>query len=151
MAQNFIRTPLATVQGASVPGPYGGKQRQVVVDLDPNALYAKQLSPIDVSNAFNLQNLIVPAGTIKVGDTEYAVRLNSSPEIMSDLNNLPIKTVNGATVYLKDVATVRDGFSVQTEHCANQWNARRAADHPAQWPGFHARHRQQGEGRASPH
>jgi multidrug efflux pump subunit AcrB len=111
---NFIRTPLATVQGAAVPGPYGGKQRQVVVDLDPNALYAKQLSPIDVSNAFSQQNLIVPAGTIKVGDTEYAVRINSSPEILGDLNNLPVKTVNGATVYLKDVATVRDGFSVQT-------------------------------------
>src|SRR5579863_1358494 len=113
LAQNFICTPLATVQGASVPSPYGGKQRQVVVDLDPNALYAKQLSAIDVSNAFNLQNLIVPAGTIKVGDTEYAVRVNSSPEIISEMNNLPLKTVNGATVYLKDVATVRDGFSVQ--------------------------------------
>jgi multidrug efflux pump subunit AcrB len=114
LGNNFIRTPLATVQGAAVPGPYGGKQRQVVVDLDPNALYAKQLSPIDISNAFSQQNLIVPAGTIKVGDTEYAVRVNSSPEILSDLNNLPVKTVNGATVYLKDVATVRDGFSVQT-------------------------------------
>lgn len=114
LGQNFIRTPLATVQGAAVPGPYGGKQRQVVVDLDPKALYAKQLSPIDVSNAFNLQNLIVPAGTIKIGDTEYAVRINSSPEILNDLNYLPVKTVNGATVYLKDVATVRDGFSVQT-------------------------------------
>jgi len=112
-AQNFIRTPLATVQGASVPGPYGGKQRQVVVDLDPTALYAKQLSAIDVSNAFNLQNLILPAGTIKVGDTEYPVRINSSPEIINEMNDLPIKTVNGATVYLKDVATVRDGFSVQ--------------------------------------
>src|ERR1700733_14096261 len=114
LGNNFIRTPLATVQGAAVPGPYGGKQRQVVVDLDPNALYAKQLSPIDISSAFSQQNLIVPAGTIKVGDTEYAVRVNSSPEIMSDMNNLPIKTVNGATVYLKDVATVRDGYSVQT-------------------------------------
>jgi len=113
LAQNFIRTPLATVQGAAVPSPYGGKSRQVVVDLDPNALYAKQLSAIDVSNAFNLQNLIVPAGNIKIGDTEYSVRLNSSPELLSDMNNLPIKTVNGATVYLKDVATVRDGFSVQ--------------------------------------
>jgi multidrug efflux pump subunit AcrB len=113
LAQNFIRTPLATVQGASVPGPYGGKQRQVVVDLDPNALYAKQLSAIDVSNAFNLQNLILPAGDIKVGDTDYAVRINSSPELVSQMNDLPVKTVNGATVYLKDVATVRDGFSVQ--------------------------------------
>jgi multidrug efflux pump subunit AcrB len=113
MATNFIRVPLATVQGASIPGAYGGKQRQVVVDLDPNALYAKQLSAIDVSNAFNLQNLILPAGTIKVGDTEYPVRINSSPEIISEMNDLPIKTVNGATVYLKDVATVRDGFAVQ--------------------------------------
>jgi len=114
LATNFIRTPLATVQGASIPGAYGGKQRQVVVDLDPNALYAKQLSAIDVSNAFNLQNLIVPAGTIKVGDTEYAVRINSSPELVEEMNNLPVKTVNGATVYLRDVATVRDGFAVQT-------------------------------------
>jgi len=114
LATNFIRIPLATVQGAAIPGAYGGKQRQVVVDLDPNALYAKQLSAIDVSNAFSQQNLILPAGTIKVGDTEYSVRINSSPEILSDLNNLPVKTVNGATVYLKDVATVRDGFSVQT-------------------------------------
>jgi multidrug efflux pump subunit AcrB len=113
LAQNFIRTPLATVQGAAVPGPYGGKQRQVVVDLDPNALYAKQLSAIDVSNAFNLQNLILPAGNLKVGDTEYSVRINSSPELLTEMNDLPIKTVNGATVYLKDVATVRDGFSVQ--------------------------------------
>jgi multidrug efflux pump subunit AcrB len=114
LAQNFIRTPLATVQGASIPGPYGGKQRQILVDLDPEALYAKQLSAIDVSNSLNLQSLILPAGTVKIGDREYPVRLNSSPEVVSDLNNLPIKTVNGATVYLKDVATVRDGYSVQT-------------------------------------
>ncbi len=114
LAQNFIRTPLATVQGASVPGPYGGKQRQIVVDLDPNALYAKQLSAIDVSNAVNAQNLILPAGQVKIGDREYSVRLNSSPVVLSELNNLPVKTVNGATVYLKDVATVRDGFAVQT-------------------------------------
>src|SRR5271169_2284895 len=114
LAQNFIRTPLATVQGASVPGPYGGKQRQIVIDLDPGALYAKQLSAIDVSNAVNAQNLILPAGNVKIGDREYSVRLNSSPEILSEMNNLPMRTVNGATVYLKDVATVRDGFAVQT-------------------------------------
>ena len=88
--------------------------RQIVVDLDPDALYAKQLSAIDVSNAVNLQNLILPAGDVKIGDREYQVRLNSSPEVLSEMNNLPIKTVNGATVYLKDVAKVRDGFSVQT-------------------------------------
>jgi len=114
LAQNFIRTPLATVQGASIPGPYGGKQRQIVIDLDPGALYAKQLSAIDVSNAVNAQSLILPAGNVKIGDREYSVRLNSSPEILSEMNNLPMRTVNGATVYLKDVATVRDGFSVQT-------------------------------------
>ena len=114
LAQNFIRTPLATVQGASIPGPYGGKQRQILVDLDPAALYAKQLSATDVSNSLNLQSLILPAGVVKIGDREYPVRLNSSPEVVSDLNNLPIRTVNGATVYLKDVATVRDGYSVQT-------------------------------------
>jgi len=114
LAQNFIRTPLATVQGAAVPNPYGGKQRQILVDLDPAALYAKQLSAIDVSNAVNLQNLILPAGQVKIGDREYPVRLNSSPEVLADLNNLPIRTVNGATVYLKDVATVRDGYTIQT-------------------------------------
>src|SRR5215510_1183523 len=110
---NFIRTPLGTVQGASVSYPFGGKQRAVMVDLDLDELYAKQLSPIDVSNALNLQNLILPAGTAKLAQTEYQVRVNSSPIVMDDLNNLPIKTVNGATVYIKDVAQVHDGFSVQ--------------------------------------
>ena len=114
IGQNFIRTPLATVQGAAVPSPYGGKMRQILVDLDPAALYAKQLSATDVSNAVNLQNLILPAGSVKIGDREYQVKLNSSPEILREMNNLPIKTVNGATVYLKDVASVRDGFAVQT-------------------------------------
>src|SRR5271166_5178552 len=111
---NFIRTQLATVQGAAVPLPYGGKQRQIVVDLDPKQMYAKQVSATDVSNAVNLQSLILPAGSIKIGDREYQVSLNSSPEVLAELNNLPVKTVNGATIYLKDVATVHDGFSVQT-------------------------------------
>ena len=84
-----------------------------MVDLNPEELYAKQLSPIDVSNALNLQNLILPAGTAKLAGTEYQVRVNSSPTILDELNNLPIKTVNGATVYVKDVAQVRDGFQVQ--------------------------------------
>ncbi len=110
---NFIRTPLGTVQGASVSYPFGGKQRAVMVDLNLDELYAKQLSPIDVSTALNLQNLILPAGTAKLAQTEYQVRVNSSPVMMNDLNNLPIKTVNGATVYIKDVAQVRDGFQVQ--------------------------------------
>jgi multidrug efflux pump subunit AcrB len=113
LANSFIRTPLGTVQGASVSYPLGGKQRAVMVDLNLDELYAKQLSPIDVSNALNLQNLILPAGTAKMAKTEYQVRVNSSPVVMGDLNNLPIRTVNGATIFMKDVAQVRDGFSPQ--------------------------------------
>src|SRR5277367_6228189 len=113
LGANFIRTGLATVQGATVSYPFGGKQRGVMVDLNLDELYAKQLSPIDVSNALNLQNLILPAGTAKLAKTEYQVKVNSSPILLDDLNNLPIKTVNGATVYIKDVAQVHDGYSVQ--------------------------------------
>jgi CzcA family heavy metal efflux pump len=112
--QNFIRTQLATVQGASIPLPYGGKARQIMVDIDPESLYAKHLSATDVSQAINLQNLILPAGNAKVGDREYLIRVNSSPSTIQGLNELPIKSVNGATVYIKDVAQVRDGFAVQT-------------------------------------
>ena len=111
---NFIRTQLATVQGAQVPLPYGGKSRQVMVDIDPQKLFGKGLSPADVSNALNAQNVILPAGTQKIGDREYNVRLNSSPELLQALNDLPIKQVNNATVYIRDVAHVRDGFAVQT-------------------------------------
>jgi multidrug efflux pump subunit AcrB len=114
LGQNFIRTPLATVQGAAVSYPFGGKNRAIMVDLNPDELYAKQLSPLDVSNALNLQNLILPAGTAKMADTEYQIKVNSSPVAVDELNNLPIKTVNGATIYMKDVAQVRDGFSVQS-------------------------------------
>jgi multidrug efflux pump subunit AcrB len=113
LANNFIRTPLGTVQGASVSYPFGGKTRAVMVDLNLDELYAKQLSPIDVSNSLNLQNLILPAGTAKLAETEYLIRVNSSPILLEELNNLPIKTVNGATVYIKDVAQVHDGFNVQ--------------------------------------
>jgi len=112
-ANNFIRTPLATVQGANVSYPFGGKTRQIMVDLNLEELYAKQLSPADISNALNLQNLIVPAGTAKFAETEYPIRLNSSPSVVSEFNDLPIKTVNGATIYMKDVATVHDGFTPQ--------------------------------------
>ena len=114
LGQNFIRTQLATVQGASVPSPYGGKFPQVMVDLNLDELYAKHLSPTDVSNALNLQSLILPAGDAKFGNTEYQIKLNSSPVEVEKMNDLPIKTVNGATVYIKDVAQVRPGFSVQT-------------------------------------
>ncbi len=113
IGNNFIRTPLGTVQGASVSYPFGGKQRAIMVDLNLDELYAKGLSPIDVSNALNLQNLILPAGTAKLGGTEYQVQVSSSPADWHSLNDLPIKTVNGANVYIKDVAQVRDGFNVQ--------------------------------------
>jgi len=112
--QNFVRTRLSTVPGISVPLPYGGKVRSVMVDLDPDALYGKGLSATDVSNALNLQNLILPTGTVKVGTREYLIRLNSSPELISAMNDLPIKTVNGNPVYFRDIGTVRDGFQVQT-------------------------------------
>src|SRR5579884_1756074 len=113
LANNFIRTPLGTVQGANISYPFGGKTRQIMVDLNLEELYAKQLSPADVSNALNLQNLILPAGTAKFASTEYPVRVNSSPSVIAEFNDLPIKTVNGATIYMKDVATVHDGFSPQ--------------------------------------
>src|SRR5580700_3932579 len=112
--QNFIRTRLATVPGISVPLPYGGKVRTVMIDLDPDALYGKGLSATDISNALNLQNLILPTGTVKVGTREYLIRLNSSPELISAMNDIPIKTVNGAPVYMRDVGQVKDGYSVQT-------------------------------------
>jgi multidrug efflux pump subunit AcrB len=111
---NFIRTQLATVQGAAVPLPYGGKPRQIMVDLDMQALQAKGLAAADVSAAINAQNLILPAGTAKMGDREYSVQLNSSPEAVELLNDLPIRQVNGVMVYIRDVAQVRDGFAVQT-------------------------------------
>jgi CzcA family heavy metal efflux pump len=111
---NFIRTRLATVQGASIPFPYGGKQRQVQVDIDSRALQAKGLSPTDVVNAFSVQNIILPAGTAKIGAYEYQIETNSSPETIQELNNLPIKTINGSTVYVHDVSHVRDGFPPQT-------------------------------------
>ncbi len=113
LGNNFIRTPLGTVQGANVSYPFGGKSRQVMVDLNLDELYAKQLSPMDVSNALNLQNLILPTGTAKLAETEYHIKVNSSPLRLDDLNNMPIKVVNGAPVYMRDVAQVRDGFSVQ--------------------------------------
>lgn len=111
---NFIRTQLSGVEGCSIPLPYGGKARQVMVDLIPTALQANNLSPFDISQAINQQNLIIPTGTAKIGDTEYAVQLNSSPSVIDAFNNLPVKQVNGATVYVRDVANVHDGYAVQT-------------------------------------
>ena len=113
-ATNNIRVQLATIEGAFTPFPYGGKQRQVQVDLDLPALQAKGLSPIDVVNAISAQNLIAPSGTMKIDRFEYAIETNSSPQIIDELNNLPIKAVNGAVLYIRDVAHVRDGNPPQT-------------------------------------
>ncbi|HYZ84108.1 MAG TPA: efflux RND transporter permease subunit [Bryobacteraceae bacterium] len=110
---NFIRTQLATVQGASVLTPLGGKPRQIVVDLNPEAMYAKGISAADVSSALSAQNLILPAGTARLGEREYTVRLNSSPEVLDAINSMPIRQVNGATLYIRDVAHVHDGAAVQ--------------------------------------
>ena len=111
--QNFIRPALASVAGASIPSPYGGKERQIQIDLDPLALQSKGLSAQDVAAAIAAQNQIVPAGTAKIGGFEYNVKLNNSPAAIAELNNLPIKTVNGATIYVRDVANVRDGSPPQ--------------------------------------
>ncbi len=111
---NFVRTGLVSVPGAAIPYPYGGKQRQVQVDLDTNALQAKGLSPLDVVNAINNQNLILPAGTAKIGNYEYEVDMNGAPVTVSELNDLPIKDVGTSTIYIHDVANVRDGFPPQT-------------------------------------
>src|SRR4030081_3708186 len=112
---NFIRTQIITVPGTSVPYPYGGKQRQVQIDLNTTALQSKGLSPLDVVNAVSVQNLILPTGTSKIGPTEYDVSIpNAAPQTIADLNRIPIKTIGGTTIYMKDVAWVRDGFPPQT-------------------------------------
>ena len=112
--QNFVRTQLVTVAGTAIPYSYGGKQRQVMVDLNTRSLQARGLSPSDVVDAISNQNLILPGGTSKIGSLEYDVQINGSPEEVSELNNLPIKTENGATIYIRDVAHVRDGYPPQT-------------------------------------
>src|SRR5882757_654519 len=114
LANTILRTQLSTVAGASIPFPFGGKQRQVQVDLDPQALSAHGLSGSDVVAAIGAQNLILPAGTQKIGDLEYFIKLNSSPLKLDELNNLPIRAGNGSVTYIRDVAHVRDGYSPQT-------------------------------------
>ncbi|MBV9573718.1 MAG: efflux RND transporter permease subunit [Acidobacteriales bacterium] len=111
---NFIRTRLITIPGAAIPYPYGGKQRQIQVDLDIPALQAKHLTPVDVVNAVSAQNLVLPSGTAKFGPLEYQVELNASPQTVAELNDLPVKTQGNSTIYIRDVAHVRDGFSPQT-------------------------------------
>ncbi len=114
LGNNFLRTQLTTVQGAATPYPYGGKPRQIQVDLDPAKLQTYGLSPADIVNAVAAQNLILPAGTTKIGATEYNVEMNGDPQTIAELNDLPVKTTNSSTLYLRDVAHVRDGFLPQT-------------------------------------
>jgi multidrug efflux pump subunit AcrB len=114
LGNNFIRTQLVAVEGAAVPLPYGGKSRVVNIDIDPDALYARGLSPDEINAAILSQNIVVSPGTAKMGPIEYDVAINSSPEILNELNDIPVRYVNGATVYLRDVAFVHDGFTPQT-------------------------------------
>ncbi|WP_321852982.1 efflux RND transporter permease subunit [Burkholderia cenocepacia] len=114
IALNFLRPQLITVPGAQIPFPYGGRTRVVAIDLDPQALLAKGLTPADIVNAVNAQNLVLPTGTAKMGQTEYRIDTNASADNVADINDLPVQTVNGATTYLREVASVRDGFAPQT-------------------------------------
>src|SRR3954451_5411089 len=108
-----VRQQLAPVPGVTLPTPAGGKYRQIMVDIDPNKLLATGLTPLDIVNAVNTQNLTLPSGTAKIGDTQYTVRTNATPPTIDDLNNIPVKFANGATVFMRDVAQVRDGSAVQ--------------------------------------
>ena len=114
LGQNFIRPQLVTVPGAVVPWPYGGKQRQVMVDLNPGLLQSKGLSPQDVLTSVGNENLVLPSGTAKIDEFEYDVHVNSSPRTVAELDNLPIKQVGDSTIYLRDIANIRDGFAPQT-------------------------------------
>ncbi len=114
LSLNFLRPQLITVPGAVVPYPYGGKQRQVMINMNSGLLQSKGLSPQDLLNAVNQQSLVLPSGTAKIGPTEYDVRLNASPRKVDELGALPIRNINGTTVYLRDVATVADAFAPQT-------------------------------------
>jgi multidrug efflux pump subunit AcrB len=114
LALNFLRVQLVTVPGAAVPYPYGGKQRVISVDLNSQELQARGLSPADVINAVNAQNVILPSGTAKIGMQEFDIGLNSSPKTIKELGDIPVRTLNGTTTYIRDIASVRDGFTPQT-------------------------------------
>src|SRR5271154_4892630 len=114
LGQNIIRPALAVVHGAEVPYPYGGKPRVIMADLDPQALQARGLSAADVSAAMQSQNVILPAGDVKIGTHDYTLSMNNSPDVIESINAFPIKQVNGRTVFMRDVAHVHDGFQVQT-------------------------------------
>ena len=114
LSQNFLRPQLVTVPGAVIPYSYGGKQRQVMIDLNERVIQSKGFGPQDILNAVLQQNVILPSGTAKIGSSEYDVRMNTAPKTVAELNNLPVKVVGDSTIYLRDVANIRDGFSPQT-------------------------------------
>ncbi len=111
---NFVRNDISTVRGAQLPWPYGGKQREIMIDIDPQRLFAWGLSARDVNDAIGLQNVVLPSGTAKIGQNEYPIVINSSPEALDELGSIPIKTVRGTPIYVRDVASVRDGYAPQT-------------------------------------
>jgi multidrug efflux pump subunit AcrB len=114
LGYQVIRTQLSNIQGSSFPLPYGGRQRQIMVDINPQALYSRGLSPNDISNALNDQSLVLPTGSAKIGTREYTVHLNNTPLVVEAFNRLPVKTIGGSVVYMRDIAQVRDGYAVQT-------------------------------------
>src|ERR1700742_2534029 len=114
LGQNIIRPALAVVHGAEVPYPYGGKPRIIMADLDMQAMSARGLSPADVSSALQHQNVILPAGDVKIGDKDYTLAMNNSPNVIQTINSFPIKQIDGRMVFMRDVAHVHDGFQVQT-------------------------------------
>jgi CzcA family heavy metal efflux pump len=114
IATNTVRTALVTVPGAIMPAPYGGKQRQITINMDQNAMQSKGIAPGDILNAVSLQNVVMPSGTVKIGESEYDVRTNGTPRTVDQIGNLPIKQTPGTTIYLHDLSSVSDGFQVQT-------------------------------------
>ena len=137
-ARTLSARALANVQGASVPYPYGGKPRVIMVDLDMHALQANGLSPAEVSDAITAQNVIAPSGDVKMGNKDYTVGLNNSPDLIQAINDFPIKHIGNATVFLENVAYVHDGYQVQTNAVAENGRAGRADDGPQDRRGLHA-------------
>ena len=137
-----LRQQLAPIHGVTLPTPAGGKYRQIMVDIDPLKLQAKGLTPLDVVNAVNAQNLTLPSGTAKIGDTQYTVRTNAVPTTIDDLNNIPVKYINGQTVFVKDVGQVHDGNAGAAEYRAHRRPPLGAAEHHQERQRLDARRRQ---------
>ena len=146
-----VRQQLAPVAGVTLPTPAGGKYRQIMVDIDPDKLLSRGLTPLDIVNAVNTQNLTLPSGTAKIGDTQYTVRTNATPASIDDLNMMPVKFVNGATVFLKDVAQVRDGSLVQQNIVRRERPPLGSAQRDQERQCLYARGRQRREAGAAGH